>query len=1230
MKKRSAKKENAIKRIFNRMGMTYIELICALALLSLVVVMFTPMLLSSYENLYKAGEKIEAVYDSREEMEQGLARRDSAIPVKMNISLTDNAMAIFDSINVRGRKVVSSMQDGFETVFGQVRAKVEIVSPKTVYDDQTNHTIVLQTSGIDFSRVTFGKMAAGVNQNEPDTNLGQDQIHIEAIIPDKSINVSGELDTTSYQSVYGQSTKFAQVKYVDHTGKITDFSQALESSDAIGGRIRVNLRAPAGIDPLDFTQSPIQVNVYYRNTRGKLRVVSDYLYIEAPSLIMAGDATSTADYYTSAGVDDQTSLTRTGTRTLTLEARKMRISNSPYAKSYFGTPSQKNVQIRSIRWIDNDETPGLKPYYIMTGTNCAIYRMYNYASNSSEIYKNSVYKVIKNNPNAFYNGINGSEYNNAIIASAKSAVDGTFTTTDGTRVFPSLWSGDFSHAFDYSTAIQKINYAKDENGEEDGCWISSDRSNFWKGAEKFNVFGMQTQMSYYYNGDACDYAYNFQNQRTISYVLNETGYALRMFGLMKTHGDYTSFNSIWSAYYTQKGKDKSGMFESVDKYNLTSASDVYAFAYDASDTGTLNDKAEDYVFAAISIKFLASYNLADLDKVDSNNDYFLTGDQYKNMSDMARLPVVRIDAGNTGTGTADRTCGEAVKVNVTDSIYLPSANGVAGTTFYVGNTSGYANIAQKDNYSTSSEYAKTYRNAQDFWGSNKMSYPKGAVTDFLILSNDDGTGTYITAYNDNDSSRDGKDVRKSRFLNASDEVDAATTASTDAQVKAFYYPTNYNTWKSIYLDDVYFTFGYSSNRERVYKNITYDGVSEKYRSFENFYFLSHYGTALTDTRTLNRDVCNSSGTISSNGTYSNSYNNDFYNVWFPGEMYNLSKIASKDGVTVAVGYAVSGSTYQFINPSQTTNTSTALGGIYNDGVLAAMIDGKHSAFNNILYFKDNETMDTTSLKGKTGYNVYTNGNYGLHTRQSVQFTAVDLMVENIRGTTTDNNGTSMTADAKLNYYAIYGDNRGRLFKSLVATAKGTIDTEAELNAASAGAELVPFIKDRTFAGNASGTYTVGNQNIPYSTMEEIKINYGGTEYPISVAFSEIKSITAYSDLVVVTGTPNAALNQPESFVIGQLIDGQWNWKWIINGDFKGVIEDADIVNGYYYFVGYDKSINSSFLGSVPLETLRNISGEPHENVLKVYENTTNDPNGVLWVRTNSTANLYAIAGRTTN
>ena len=131
------------KRLLNKLGMTYIELLVALALLSLIIVSFTPMLMSSYENLYKAGERVETVYKSQQEMEEGLALRGSQKEGSVPMTFVMNAEKLFENMNVNGRKVVSTLQDKFETIFYGVRARIDFLSPDVVYDDSSSHEVVL-------------------------------------------------------------------------------------------------------------------------------------------------------------------------------------------------------------------------------------------------------------------------------------------------------------------------------------------------------------------------------------------------------------------------------------------------------------------------------------------------------------------------------------------------------------------------------------------------------------------------------------------------------------------------------------------------------------------------------------------------------------------------------------------------------------------------------------------------------------------------------------------------------------------------------------------------------------------------------------------------------------------------------------------------------------------------------------------------------------------------------
>ena len=79
MKKRNTSRKHG--KIVNKLGMTYVELLCALSLLSLIVIMFTPMLLSSYEWIYMAGEMDAETYSKKESVETVLSSRESKFSI---------------------------------------------------------------------------------------------------------------------------------------------------------------------------------------------------------------------------------------------------------------------------------------------------------------------------------------------------------------------------------------------------------------------------------------------------------------------------------------------------------------------------------------------------------------------------------------------------------------------------------------------------------------------------------------------------------------------------------------------------------------------------------------------------------------------------------------------------------------------------------------------------------------------------------------------------------------------------------------------------------------------------------------------------------------------------------------------------------------------------------------------------------------------------------------------
>ena len=1274
MKKRISKLKKKI-RILNKSGMTYVELLCALSLLSLIVVMFTPMLLSSYETLYKAGEQTEKVYDSKEYIEKSLARRDSELGFSFNMNLKVSADVLFENINVVGRKIVSTVQQSFETIFGQVRPSLKLISPSHVNDDSTSHDILIQTKGLEFKKIASGKFPYVIDKDTGKSDLPADTIHLEVIVPDKTKggggnNNTGNSGATTDEAVYSGSAGYCNVKVTNANGVgfTPDQNGVIGfSNESDQGRINMTISN----DKLDFTYSPLKIQVYYVDTRGKTRTICEYIYIDPPTLMFAGE-TNEADYYTSAGIktiseektDGSGEIIKVPKYILEAMPRTMRTTNSVFltqnstveSSIKVGSPSKLGVEIKNIRWISNDETAGLDPYYVMTGTGGTIYRMYNYTSDSTEIYEHSTGHSSKNTSTAYYGG------------TSHNYIDQAYDINTGHRVYPSLWSGDFSHVFEYTSAKKRVAYGASANHSKDETWLTSVSRAGLVGDDKYNVFSLKAQFAYYYNGDGTGHKFGFKNGRTISYVLTERGWPLRLYGVIgpaDPDKDYfEDFAAVWDKNNTTVNIRSSTIYKN--------SSEVLAFHYKHQ-----NDKQQaDYVYAPLRLKALSSYPLTD--KTNSLVNYLDTADDYENSTSMAKLTTVRRGQGESDT--SDRLSGAGSDVNITDVIYIPSTSSTKGTTFYVGTVHGYANLIQTDKIEAGAaehhEYTnfwsvkddtdisdngmvgRWYQNRSNYFGTgNACSYPKGAITDYLILSNRDGTATYIAKYNDGDYSRMGAGDRQSQLIFCSDYIDDndATITKENATSKGlfngsdrasnaeFFLPNQSQAWTYMYLEDVNFTFGYASNRERVYTNITYDGTLEYTRSFERLYWRSHYGQDSAYTKEngelsfqtynanqsvykgmslgihqANRAVSDGNGNLQNGNAYLNSVNNDYYNVWFPGEMYNLTHVASKDGVTVAVGYAVSGSTFQYSHPSDNSVTSTALGSIYNDGVLSAMVEGQDSAFVNLLYYKDNESFDGNSLSGYSQYKVYTNG-YGTHSRDSIQFTAVDIFVEE----------SDLSANKSLlKYWAVYGDNKGRAYLSLIATGTATgsgsgdpddPDSDYQVDK---DIQLVTYISDKV---STDGATPIADESI-VSNMIEIQAGDQTGMCALDDFFSRITSIEAKDDLVIITG--EKAPNKGEIIVVGECKDGVWSWKWVQNGNFTGKITDAVIANGYYYFVGYEGS-GKSFLGAISLDRLREI-GNAKTLDIAVNAGYSYNKDEVMWVYTSNNAKMNTIAGRSSS
>ncbi len=1163
MKKHSRRAKSSKNRFFNKLGMTYVELLCALSLLSLIVMMFTPMLLSSYETLYKAGERVEEVYDSKTEIESGLADRLSEVSITINnvsfsTDLGGNAAGLFEAMNVKLKKVVSTMERGLETAFGSTRASVDIISPRIVYDDQNNHDVIIQTNGIEYSKIYFGaytsdedilnKHEAEMNAVNPDTQeLGAGAVLIEVLLPDKT----GSLYKDE-EAVYSTSNVATVKRSAEDKSGITQLNI---SNDSDNGIISFNISGGINGAELDFTQSPVRISVYYVNTRGKVRFVSDYLTIQPPTMLLAGEGTSEIDYYTSAGVKEEN-----GVYSLVVNPRKMRVANSGLL-SDSDRPGKKGVKIQTVTWVEQDENSKLRPYYVMAGTDSSVYRMYNFSKTATVA---EVFAEATGNANF----------------SATNTTDASTILSDGTRTNPSFWSGEMSDQYSFQTLDKASTYgAAEDNAIDCSAPYSVDNDHLTGSVNvigtQYNKFDKTLRYSMHYNSYRTGYKYASQQSRKISYVLTEKGNSsFRIAGKKYQEDDFTQYHQPWEEEYTKF----------TGKLTTANTEDEKALYFGGSGSLAATNDIYDMNLAFIR---LATYSSINPLVVKDDNTVYGNGDTIKSrFVDGGEFwsPVGKSEESLKEIGWKDRENYISSKygnsVNITSAVYLPgSGSNGQGQVIYFGTVPSYALIRQCSDPldDTKKEY-------------NNSKATKSAATMYLVTGTQgDGTTIYRMSYSGSDGGNkvegvDAQNLMRSHIYASPQNVTKLTDAPTFYTKKGDSVTYRYDN------DGLEFTLGYCSRWRMAIGDVTYNGQNEETKSYEKYYKASNRNAGYNRKPTLNQG----------------GLNNLYYDVWFPGEYYNLTQTATLDEVTVAVGYAVSGSTFMSQSWCDSGYYGTALGSIYNDGVLAAYVSedaggkvftsglsgkGERNAiFQNLLYYKAPAYINNTGSS--------------THERENIRFTAVDLVAF------TDPSGSK-------SYMAVYGDNKGRLWYSVIATSTVTNTGGAEGGAVESNVSL----------------HTISSIESDYA-MIELKVNdsnvndiLGGAS--LSTIFSEITSIEASEDMVIVTGP--AKDGGREQFVIIERPDpsrNEWTTKRVYNGNFTGVVNNAMILGDYYYIAG-DGWVAAVSIDAIKATTPGGTIQNETESLTASSDVTgkSSDKNKLLWVKT--ATNIYALDGRIT-
>lgn len=1077
--------KSKIKNCFrNKFGMTYIELICALGLLSMIVVLFTPMLLNSYNTLYSAGERNEITYDAKTELEEALASRTETEYRLLAVKFNDMA----ETFKIQLRDVTSTMQEKLQTLFFGGTGSIRILSGKNIPDDTDAKKFVMQTNGIIIDTIKKNKVDASGKINTSEASVSADGKYTVVLNVYKPLNLGGGTIDFTYKTVSVDT---------DGDGEADDDETKQTYQISFSGT--------------DLTTGYVRIEMAFIDENGETNTTEAFVYIEPPTIMLAGGTSDSISYYTSAGVSNGK---------LEIEGRKMTGSDYPSGTTF-----------NTVEYIDTD--PNFAPYYVVTGNNGVIQRLFRIDGKNTQPYIN----ITGETPGGIH-----------------TIVDGRFKKT----VAPIVWGGDRSDKFGFCA------YG-DTNAYHNGPWYSGDSDKATIKSD-YNKYTIDTSISNYsqarysmkLNGMELTAGEAMRNGRIIGYTLCEKGTPLRL--VAERENKHVTDNKVRNVY--------GGFITTWENYGF----DIGDFNEDVIDTTNVNNIAD--TSSRSDPRKVVRYNR----KCFIQDGHFA----YPYLKSYGSTSAADIlNYGERSQDTSAINNSSATQIDITSAIY----NENTGKMLYLGTANAYAVLQQVDNIHNVADYALTYTAKRSAIGEGvNEPTPIGAITNMFITGSEvAGTTVYKTSYkmreDDVGSRQWSANTQNLPDLRAAVAGTAATKTITDftqffversypefgpyeswEKVKDYWEPwkddeygwvTYYDAHKKYNQDgvtnqvrqcefpDFNFHLGYSSDWKYVYSNITYDeNKAEIYNSYERYYDLSHYGSTTKP---------NATGWVkNARDNLINKSSNDLYNVWFPGEFYSLIASATKDGVTVAVGYTAAGSTFQYVNPVQTTNTSTSFGGLYNDGVLAAMT-AQTDRFQNLLYYKDFEKFDSTSITDAYGstYNAhYAETKYGTHSRESIHFLCVDL------ATVDTNSGTNR------NYYAIYGDDRGRAFVSKVASATIT-GQESTSNI-----RLVDGIRDLSTSDSATDSF---------GKMEEVyAIGFDNQKHRLDYYYNEINIVAAYDDVFVIGGVPRN-FSDGVCFVIGKLnsTTGAVENAYVVRVHEAGGVnvEDAMVMDGYLYFCG---------------------------------------------------------------
>ncbi len=333
--------KNSLAFLKKTKGMTYVELLVAFSILAITVVLFTPMFMLAYNNLYDAGEMSVKTYNAKSYIEKELATRqgDDLLSGGFAGSFLSSTGTTLSGLNVAAKRVYSDTVTGLETLYYGNKVYVRVISDTEVPDDTALHLVSVVT-----------------------TNLNLDTSHVKSLCSvSGSSNISKAVLNTDYK--IDPSTGFT-LTAADAIMDISSPMATLTPSVAITVTPADNL-INIKVDNTDITTTIIKFTLYYKDENKTTKMISRFINITPATIMTVGQTKSNATYFTTGGLNEEGNIFLSG-----------RVMTEGASTTAVGT----NLNV--VKWIFNDATIG-EGYYAIGGANGTIRRLWHLNSTTA-------------------------------------------------------------------------------------------------------------------------------------------------------------------------------------------------------------------------------------------------------------------------------------------------------------------------------------------------------------------------------------------------------------------------------------------------------------------------------------------------------------------------------------------------------------------------------------------------------------------------------------------------------------------------------------------------------------------------------------------------------------------------------------------------------------------------------------------------------------------------------